>query len=55
MKKKEIKDFEEVEEIIFEEENSEVKSSFSSGSKKEEKLKEKIKILEKEKNEYLDG
>ena len=42
------------EDVVFEEENQK-KTGFSSGNKKEEKLKEKIKILEKEKNEYLDG
>lgn len=51
-KEEEMESFEDVE---FVEENSEVKSGFSSGRKKEDSLKEKIKVLEGERNEYLDG
>lgn len=43
-----------IEDVVFEEGDVE-KSTFSSGDKKEEKMKDKIKVLEKEKNEYLDG
>lgn len=50
------KNEENIEDVEFVgENNEEQKSSFSSGSKKKEKLKEKIKVLEQEKNEYLDG
>ena len=55
MKNKKKEEIEEFEDVVFEEENTKAKSGFSSGNKKEEKLKEKIKVLEKEKNEYLDG